>query len=80
MSELIGIATAALAARRAGKSWLMLWAPTLQVYFILASFAMYKALIEIVTRPYYWDKTVHGIFPPAAIAPPEPLPHPAAIA
>jgi glycosyltransferase XagB len=77
-SELIGIVVAAIAARRAGKSALMLWAPTLQFYFILASFAMYKALIEIVTRPYYWDKTVHGIFPPGLNAPPEPLPHPAA--
>lgn len=77
-SELIGMTIAVIAARRAGKSWLMVWAPTLQIYFILASFAVYKALIEIVTRPYYWDKTVHGIFPAAATAPPEPLPHPAA--
>ena len=79
LSELIGIAISALAARRAGKAWLMIWAPTLQFYFILASFAVYKALIEIVTRPYYWDKTVHGIFPAAPKAPPEPLPHPAAV-
>ena len=80
MSELIGIAVAAMAAQRAGKPLLMIWAPTLQVYFILASFAVYKALIEIVTRPYYWDKTVHGIFPATAISPPEPLPHPNAAA
>lgn len=79
-SELIGIAIAALAAKRSGKPWLMLWAPTLQFYFILASFAVYKALLEIVTRPYYWDKTVHGIFPAGPIAPPEPLPRPAAAA
>ncbi len=76
MSEIIGIIIAAFAARRAGKSWLMVWAPTLHVYFILASFAVYKALIEIVTKPYYWDKTVHGVFQPAAIAPPAPLQRP----
>lgn len=79
-SEIIGIVVSAMAAHRAGKSRLMIWAPTLQFYFILASFAVYKALIEIVTRPYYWDKTVHGIFPDAAIRPPEPLPHPVAAA
>ena len=80
MSELIGIAVACLAARRAGKPFLMIWTPTLQVYFILASFAVYKALLEIVTRPYYWHKTVHGIYPPdhplaaPVTAPPAPLP------
>ena len=78
MSELIGIVVAAMAAQRAGKPWLMVWAPTLQLYFILASFAVYKALVEIVTRPYYWDKTVHGIFPAATNLPPEPLLHPIA--
>ncbi len=77
-SELISIAVSAVAAHRAGKSWLMIWAPTLQFYFILASFAVYKALVEIVTRPYYWDKTVHGIFPAAPTQPPEPLRHPIA--
>ena len=80
MSELVGIAVAAMAAQRAGKSWLIIWAPTLQIYFILASFAVYKALIEIVTRPYYWDKTVHGIFPAAVTPPPEPLLRPIATA
>ena len=79
-SEIVGIVVSAMAAHRAGKSRLMIWAPTLQFYFILASFAVYKALIEIVTRPYYWDKTVHGIFPDAAIRPPEPLLHPVAAA
>ena len=75
MSEGIGLAVAAIAARRAGKSWLILWTPTLQIYFILASFAVYKALLEIVTKPYYWDKTVHGIFAPSPIPQPEPLLH-----
>ena len=79
-SELIGISVSAMAAHRAGKSWLIVWAPTLQVYFLLASFAVYKALIEIVTRPYYWDKTVHGIFPAATTLPPELLPHQVAAA
>ena len=27
----------------------------------MASFAAYKALYEMVTCPFYWDKTQHGI-------------------
>lgn len=40
----------------------LLWVPTLKFYFPLASFAAYKALIELATRPFYWDKTSHGHF------------------
>ena len=32
------------------------------VYFPLASLAAYKALFEIATKPFFWDKTTHGIF------------------
>ncbi|MFN6925628.1 MAG: glycosyltransferase [Tabrizicola sp.] len=42
------------------------WVPTLKVYFPLASLAAYKALLELVTRPFYWDKTAHGLFDHAA--------------
>jgi len=38
------------------------WVPTMKLYFPLASLAAYKALIELATRPFYWDKTDHGIF------------------
>jgi hypothetical protein len=34
----------------------------MKVYFPLATLAAYKAMIELVTHPFYWDKTTHGIF------------------
>ena len=39
-----------------------LWVPTLYVYHPLATLAAYKALWELLTRPFYWDKTSHGHF------------------
>ncbi len=42
--------------------WLRWWVPTLHLYYPLASAAALKGFIEIVTRPFYWDKTQHGKF------------------
>lgn len=39
-----------------------LWAATLVAYHPLAAFAAYKALWELLTKPFYWDKTSHGHF------------------
>ncbi len=82
LSEIVGIAVAVLGARCAGKPRLALWAPTLQFYFPLATIAAYKGLSEIITRPFFWDKTLHGVFAPTtpdaavdgpvATAPPRP--------
>lgn len=41
---------------------LMPWVPTLHVYFPLGCFAGWKAIYEVVVKPFYWDKTAHGIF------------------
>jgi len=60
MSELTNLAVAALAVRRAGKGWLTPWAITLQAYFPLATLAACKGLLEILWRPFFWDKTTHG--------------------
>lgn len=40
------------------------WALTLMFYHPLATLAAYKALWELVTKPFYWDKTSHGHFDP----------------
>jgi cellulose synthase/poly-beta-1,6-N-acetylglucosamine synthase-like glycosyltransferase len=42
-----------------------LWVPMLHFYFPLGALASYKALWELVTRPFWWDKTSHGLFDPA---------------
>ena len=39
-----------------------LWVPTLSLYHPLATLAAYKAGWELLTRPFYWDKTSHGHF------------------
>ncbi len=39
-----------------------LWALTLTLYHPLATIAAYKALWELMTKPFYWDKTSHGHF------------------
>jgi cellulose synthase/poly-beta-1,6-N-acetylglucosamine synthase-like glycosyltransferase len=39
-----------------------LWVISLTIYHPLATFAAYKALWEILTKPFYWDKTSHGHF------------------
>lgn len=64
-AETISLACAILGARKAGRGWSALWSPTLQLYFPLATVAVYKALWEILTRPHYWDKTAHGKYLPA---------------
>ena len=38
------------------------WVATMSVYFSLACLAAYKAVFEIATKPFFWDKTRHGIF------------------
>ncbi len=40
--------------------WLLPWVPTLHLYWPLGAVASYKALWEIVIRPFFWDKTDHG--------------------
>lgn len=41
-----------------------LWAPVLHFYFPLGALASYKAAWELMTRPFWWDKTHHGLFDP----------------
>jgi cellulose synthase/poly-beta-1,6-N-acetylglucosamine synthase-like glycosyltransferase len=31
------------------------------LYWLLHAFASYKAAIQLVTKPFYWEKTVHGL-------------------
>jgi len=39
---------------------LLIWVPTMALYFPLGAVAAYKALGELLLRPYFWDKTEHG--------------------
>jgi cellulose synthase/poly-beta-1,6-N-acetylglucosamine synthase-like glycosyltransferase len=40
---------------------LVLWALLNPVYWLLHSAAAYKALWQLITKPHYWEKTLHGL-------------------
>jgi cellulose synthase/poly-beta-1,6-N-acetylglucosamine synthase-like glycosyltransferase len=62
LAEASNILIGALGLGRTAHRLSLLWVLTLKVYYPLASLAAYKGLAELVTRPFYWDKTTHGIF------------------
>ncbi|PFG62391.1 cellulose synthase/poly-beta-1,6-N-acetylglucosamine synthase-like glycosyltransferase [Thioclava sp. ES.031] len=62
LSEMIAVTTSAWACRSAEHRHLIKWVPTLHFYYPLGALAGWKALYELVARPFYWDKTSHGIF------------------
>jgi hypothetical protein len=61
VSELSNLAInmAALGAPR--HRFLRPWALSLHLYFPLAALAAYKGCWEMISSPFYWDKTTHGI-------------------
>ena len=40
---------------------LIKWALLVPPYWVMMSIAAWRALIQLVIRPYYWDKTKHGL-------------------
>ena len=62
LSEVANIVIGALGLGRTRHGLSLLWVLTLKVYYPLASLAAYKGLAELATRPFYWDKTTHGLF------------------
>ncbi|MES2666591.1 MAG: glycosyltransferase [Pseudomonadota bacterium] len=69
LTEAVSFGLGLLALRRTAHRLNPCWLLTLPVYFPLAAAASYKAAWELVTRPFYWDKTTHGIFDPGEAAP-----------
>jgi hypothetical protein len=62
MSEAANLAVGIVGIGRTRHRLSPLWVLTMKLYFPLATIAAYKALMELVTRPFYWDKTTHGLF------------------
>ncbi|MCU0828968.1 MAG: glycosyltransferase [Tabrizicola sp.] len=62
LSEVANLTVGILGLRRTQHRLSLWWVPTMKLYFPLATVAAYKALVELVTRPFYWDKTSHGLF------------------
>ena len=68
-SILVDILIGMLAVRGPKHRFLMSWVPTLYCYFPMAALASYKGVFELITRPFYWDKTAHGVFQEQVDAP-----------
>lgn len=61
LSEVLGIVLGIVALGRTEHRFSRFWVPTLHLYFPLAAIASYKAAWEAVVRPFFWDKTKHGL-------------------
>ena len=70
-TEFVNISVRMAASLRANKRHLLPWVPSLYCYFPLATFAAVKGLSELLTKPFYWDKTAHGVAKGQKISPPE---------
>jgi glycosyltransferase XagB len=64
IAEIFGLIVNLCGLWYAGKLRLAGWALTLPLYFPLGALAAYRGISELVTRPFYWDKTAHGILMP----------------
>lgn len=62
LSELIAIAVGMFAVSDKKHRFLVPWVPTMHFYFPMGTLAAYKAIYELLTQPFYWDKTAHGVF------------------
>ncbi|MBC9247263.1 glycosyltransferase [Paracoccus sp. 11-3] len=74
-SELLSIAVGLWAVRGSKHRHLLAWVPTLHLYFPLGCLAGWKAIYEVVARPFYWDKTQHGVFAPNDFLVQQPTPN-----
>lgn len=61
LTALLGMGFGIAGLRRAGRPISPLWVPTLAFYNPMATAAAWKAAAEMVTRPFWWDKTRHGL-------------------
>jgi glycosyltransferase XagB len=50
-----------LGAYRRGYTGLIVYALTAPVYWAMMSVAAYKALWQLIHKPFYWEKTTHGL-------------------
>ncbi len=62
VSELVTIIVGMFAVSDKKHRFLVPWVPTMHFYFPMGTLAAYKAIYELLTQPFYWDKTTHGVF------------------
>ncbi|QCO56981.1 glycosyltransferase (plasmid) [Pseudorhodobacter turbinis] len=66
LTEVINLTVNIMGLSKTKHKMSLLWVPTLHFYFPLGALASYKAAWEMVTKPFYWDKTSHGHFDQSA--------------
>ena len=60
LAEVLTISIGMVAVSSARRRFLMPWTLTMIFYFPIGAIAAYKALGELLLRPYHWEKTQHG--------------------
>ena len=60
--EMLSIILGVVGLNKSGQTISRFWVPTLHVYNPLGALSSYKALWEMMHKPFYWDKTSHGHF------------------
>ncbi len=60
LAEVVSVGVGLFAISTTRHRGLWPWLPTMHLYFPLAAIAAYKGIWELIVRPFYWDKTVHG--------------------
>jgi cellulose synthase/poly-beta-1,6-N-acetylglucosamine synthase-like glycosyltransferase len=61
LAEVSTLAVAALSVATPRHRSLIWWVPLMHLYFPLSAISCWKGAIELVTRPFFWDKTSHGL-------------------
>ncbi|MEQ8916926.1 MAG: glycosyltransferase [Roseovarius sp.] len=59
--EVLNACIHAVSVARPKHRHLIAWVPTMHFYAPLGAVAAYKALYELVCKPFFWDKTTHGL-------------------
>ena len=78
ISEVATVGVAALSVATPKHRWLIKWVPVLHLYYPLAAIASWKGYAEMISKPFFWDKTAHGKAIPPEDDRSAPLPrHPA---
>jgi cellulose synthase/poly-beta-1,6-N-acetylglucosamine synthase-like glycosyltransferase len=54
-----------IAAITAKEYRLAFWSLTIPFYWIIISLGAWKGLLQLITKPFYWEKTIHGLALPA---------------
>ncbi len=61
---IVNTAAGAIALARQGRTDLIGWLPAMHLYQPLATLSVAKALVELVRKPFFWDKTAHAVTEP----------------